>query len=68
MHLKTLGFSPKTLLDVGAAIGTSDLYGAFPESHHVMIAPYVRKDVAPEKLRIPGAVGHPNESASIRRV
>jgi FkbM family methyltransferase len=33
------GISPRTVIDVGAANGTPDLYAAFPNAHHVMMEP-----------------------------
>ena len=36
-HIKELGFTPNTVLDVGAAIGTKPLLNNFPETNHFMI-------------------------------
>jgi len=36
---KRLGFQPKTVIDVGAATGTFELYEAFPKSRHILIEP-----------------------------
>jgi FkbM family methyltransferase len=33
------GFSPATVIDVGAGVGTGALFAAFPDAHHVMIEP-----------------------------
>ena len=33
------GLSPETVLDVGAAYGTRDLYEIFPEAYHILIEP-----------------------------
>jgi len=38
-HLKKLGFSPETVIDVGVAYGTPDLYEAFPRAHFYLIEP-----------------------------
>ncbi len=38
-HAKTPGFEPKTVFDVGAGIGTFELYETFPEARHVLIDP-----------------------------
>jgi FkbM family methyltransferase len=38
-HLRSFGFEPTTLIDVGAANGTRVIYDAFPESHLVLIEP-----------------------------
>ncbi len=36
---KQLGFKPQTVIDVGAAAGTFELYETFPESNHILIEP-----------------------------
>lgn len=38
-NLSAYGFSPSTVLDVGAGRGTPNLYAGFPDSHHVLIEP-----------------------------
>src|SRR5512134_1272129 len=38
-HIKRLGFEPRTVLDVGAAAGTPELYNAFPKARHILIEP-----------------------------
>ncbi len=38
-HIASLGFVPGTVLDVGVANGTDDLYQAFPGSRHFLIEP-----------------------------
>jgi FkbM family methyltransferase len=38
-HIKRLGFRPRTVLDVGAARGTLELYRTFPEAGHILIEP-----------------------------
>lgn len=38
-HLKRLGFKPQTVIDVGVAIGTIELYKAFPDATHLLIEP-----------------------------
>jgi hypothetical protein len=38
-YLRRLGFRPATLIDVGAARGTPDLYDAFPHAHLVLLEP-----------------------------
>jgi FkbM family methyltransferase len=38
-HIKRLGFEPRTVLDVGAATGTPELYTAFPKARHILIEP-----------------------------
>ena len=37
--LRARGFAPATVIDVGAARGTSLLYRAFPDAYHVLIEP-----------------------------
>lgn len=37
--VKNLGFYPKTVIDVGAGLGTFPLYETFPHSHHLLIEP-----------------------------
>jgi FkbM family methyltransferase len=38
-HLKKLGFRPETVIDVGVAFGTFELYNGFPDSTHLLIEP-----------------------------
>lgn len=38
-NVKQLGFEPKTVIDVGAALGTFELYKVFPKSSHLLIEP-----------------------------
>ena len=38
-RLKSLGFEPATVVDVGVAAGTPDLYAVFPRARHVLIEP-----------------------------
>jgi FkbM family methyltransferase len=38
-HLKSLGFQPATVIDVGVAYGTSDLWAAFPDAFFVLVEP-----------------------------
>jgi FkbM family methyltransferase len=37
MNIRQQGFMPQTIIDVGAALGTFELYSAFPECHHFML-------------------------------
>ena len=37
--IRGLGFQPKTIIDVGVASGTPDLYGAFPDCYFLLIEP-----------------------------
>lgn len=38
-RLKSLGFDPATVIDVGVASGTPELYRVFSRAHHVLIEP-----------------------------
>jgi len=38
-RLKSQGFDPATVIDVGAASGTRELYSVFSRAHHVLIEP-----------------------------
>lgn len=38
-NLKKSGFNPTIVFDVGAQVGTPELYGAYPDAHHVFIEP-----------------------------
>lgn len=44
IHIKQLGFKPQTVIDVGASLGTFDLYEVFPESKHFLIEPIVENE------------------------
>ena len=44
MQIRQAGFRPTTVIDVGAALGTFDLYEVFPESHHFLIEPVVENE------------------------
>lgn len=39
LNLKSCGFNPATVIDVGAQVGTPPLYEVFPDAHHVMLEP-----------------------------
>lgn len=39
INLKRSGFMPTVVFDVGAQVGTPELYSAFPDAHHVFIEP-----------------------------
>lgn len=38
-HVKTLGFRPRTVIDVGVALGTVELYAPFPDAKFVLVEP-----------------------------
>lgn len=39
INLKKSGFSPSLVIDVGAQIGTPELFHVFPDAHHIFIEP-----------------------------
>ena len=41
---KNLGFEPKTVIDVGAALGTFNLYETFPNARHLLIEPIAENE------------------------
>ncbi len=41
---KNLGFEPQTVIDVGAALGTFNLYETFPNSRHLLIEPIAENE------------------------
>ena len=38
-HISSLGITPKTVIDVGAAWGTPELLEAYPDAYHILIDP-----------------------------
>src|SRR3954449_6529991 len=38
-HVKRLGFAPATVIDVGVAYGTPELYDAFPDARFLLVDP-----------------------------
>ena len=44
LHIKQMGFAPKTVIDVGAALGTFQLYEGFPQARHVLIEPIAENE------------------------
>lgn len=38
-HVKSLNFQPQTVIDVGVAYGTFELYEKFPQANHLLIEP-----------------------------
>lgn len=55
--LRGRGFSPATVIDVGAQTGTPPLYEIFPDAHHVLIEPVIENEPALQALcgRLPSA-------------
>ena len=39
VHLKSLGFLPRTVIDVGVAYGTPPIYEAFPDAYYFLFEP-----------------------------
>ncbi|MBW4656254.1 MAG: FkbM family methyltransferase [Kaiparowitsia implicata GSE-PSE-MK54-09C] len=51
LHLRhDFGFEPPTVIDVGAALGTFELYHAFPKARHVLIEPVAENEPYLAKL------------------
>lgn len=44
LNVRQLGFLPQTVIDVGAALGTFDLYEVFPEARHILIEPIAENE------------------------
>lgn len=38
-HIAGLGFRPETVIDVGVATGTQELYTTFPKARHILVEP-----------------------------
>jgi FkbM family methyltransferase len=49
-HLKKIKFYPKTVIDVGVAYGTKDLYEKYPEAHHLLVEPLEEYKSVLEKI------------------
>lgn len=50
INLRNIGFYPRVVIDVGAQLGTFELYEAFPQSKHLLIEPV--KEHEPQLLNI----------------
>ncbi len=48
--LRSRGFRPATVIDVGAQTGTPPLYEVFPDAHHVLIEPVAENEPALRQL------------------
>ena len=48
--LRNSGFRPELVLDVGAQVGTPELYTVFPDSHHIFVEPVVEWIPSLEKI------------------
>lgn len=40
-NLRAKGFRPSLVIDVGAQVGTPELFNTFPDAHHVLVEPVV---------------------------
>lgn len=49
-QLNKQGFLPGTVFDVGAQVGTPELFETFPDAHHVMFEPVVECEPALKRL------------------
>jgi FkbM family methyltransferase len=44
IQIRNLNFVPQTVIDVGAALGTFELYETFPDAEHILIEPVVENE------------------------
>lgn len=49
-NAKQLGFEPETVIDVGAGLGTFEIYEAFPKSKYLLIEPIVENEPYLKKI------------------
>jgi FkbM family methyltransferase len=49
-HIKSQGFTPATVIDVGVQKGTPELYAVFPESFHLLIEPVAEQEVVMRQI------------------
>lgn len=56
LQIQALGLEPQTVIDVGAALGTFDLYEVFPQARHILIEPIAENE--PYLAKICHAIGH----------
>lgn len=49
-NAKQLGFEPETVIDVGAALGTFEIYEAFPKSKYLLIEPIAENEPYLKKI------------------
>jgi FkbM family methyltransferase len=50
-QVRALGLSPATVIDIGAADGTMELYETFPDAHHILVEPLVEFKPDLERLK-----------------
>lgn len=70
-HLKKMGFEARTVIDVGVAYGTPQIYRAFPGADYVLVEPLEEFRPILESLKrtlkahcVPAAAGPPREKPS----
>lgn len=49
-NAKQLGFEPETVIDVGAGLGTFEIYDAFPKSRYLLIEPIAENEPYLKKI------------------
>ncbi|MEG5016172.1 MULTISPECIES: FkbM family methyltransferase [unclassified Microcoleus] len=50
LNAKQLGFDPETVIDVGAGLGTFEIYYAFPKSRYLLIEPIAENEPYLKKI------------------
>ena len=50
LNVKNLGFEPLTVIDVGAGLGTFEIYEAFPKSRYLLIEPIAENEPYLKKI------------------
>ncbi|WP_296820192.1 FkbM family methyltransferase [Brevundimonas sp.] len=67
------GFAPKTVIDVGVAWGTPEIYGTFPDAYYVLVEPLAEMEPTLQNIlkRLKGeyhlcAAGSKNTEAELR--
>jgi FkbM family methyltransferase len=50
LNAKLLGFEPETVIDVGAGLGTFEIYDAFPKSRYLLIEPIAENEPYLKKI------------------
>ena len=49
-HIKTIGFKPASVIDVGVAYGTPDLYQCFPDARFLLVEPMAEWEPTLKKI------------------
>jgi FkbM family methyltransferase len=50
LQIRNLNFMPQTVIDVGAALGTFELYETFPDAEHILIEPVIENEPYLDKI------------------